>query len=86
MWRREAGLSALAALALYACVYLVPGTNAAIGTLSTIERIRSSDLSQLELLDQELRHGDPAGSTGSVLDRGGPNLLDGFVPTRRDQL
>ena len=69
MWRRESGLAALAAFALYAWLYLVPGTGLATEALL---RIAPAERWQAGGLDRPRR--------SSPLEPQGPNLLDGFVP------
>ena len=94
MWRRRSGLAAIAALIMSLWMYLVPGTDLASENFAQIAAKQRSMDHQLDLLDQELH---PAGGVVSAgagldqsaptpLDRRGPNLLDGFIPTGRARL
>jgi len=94
MWCRDSGLAAAAALAVYAWIYLVPGTELAAGLLRDIVTEQRSKHDRFDLIGKELRGSSldtPAGtdtalSVAALLQHRGPDLLDGVLPTGPDGL
>ena len=86
MWRRSSGWSPVAALIVFAGTWYIPGADLAGRMLAQILPRLQSAGDDFEMLDRELRRGEPAAPTGPILDRPGPSIFDGFVPTRRNEL
>jgi hypothetical protein len=94
MWRRDSGLAAAAALAVYTWTHLVPGTGLAAAQLRGIIVKQRAMQDQLDLIDKDPRGSSPvtpanpdAGRLGAAHSQlRGPDLLDGVLPTGRDGL
>ena len=92
MWRRDSGLAAAAALAVYAWIHLLPGTEHAAAQLRDIVVKQHAMQDQLDLIDEDPRGSSPVAPTGTDAGRlgaahsqlRGPDLLDGVLPTGGD--
>ena len=92
MWRRDSGLAAAAALAVYAWIHLLPGTEHAAAQLRDIVVKQHAMQDQLDLIDEDHGGSSPVAPTGTDAGRLGATahsdfaaaeFLDGVLPTGR---